>query len=811
MSQYVCRQCALSFLLRRGASKIAGNPRIALSDAQTPALFIRTFCLPQQAPSRYLSSSIPGRSLPEPVAIGSSVSTNLTDSRTSRLKTTIRPVNPSSLEPLQDLEASRQKRIRMTRKRIYRFVRYLEVDKLYLEFWKTCCTETLDDQREIWRSSNDKPDLLTTQEAVYRAFNSSSPPTHSVYPVWRRKLKDGRPFPRFKLTVEYESAQKPMVYTLAFIDQSHARRLLQMHQYFEEVLGIKAGYRSMIALLVAFSSRGDMATTLTIFNRWRENQQFNQSGGKEMYSSVIRGLVGRNCQSSPLDPHSLAKNNRAGIRNQGVTQIYAALELFYDMLRQGCTPTFETYHSLIVGLSTFKNDMEAAELLLDHMIIMKKKPYVQVLHVICREYVRRRDFPSAERIFRMLKEYRIRPKALTCNLMLKAVFQMSDADAALYLGKDEEEEDQLEDIQARGRRLKHKKIKEIHDYMVESGVLPDEVTFSIQFYGYGHMEDGYSDLRAVMTEMANRQGLTIEPNMIILNSLLFAHINHGKLKMAESILDQMLQSTHPVNRARADSFNKKQQVRSPFLNPQEGEDIDLFDGDEQPRTRRRRLKDSASLEGLRMIPGKGAFHALMLAYVDQGDIIGMERVLDKMIGARKHLQQECIQTSPHLKQSEYRAAFPRLNLDADEYTANIMLLGYIMQRDYEKVELIRQQILSRLDWTTSASFAQREQYREQLIAFVQQQSSRSMTKRFLQDDVDDDDGALSRFLFNSSSPSKGVTQGIGSCSDAKACDPRDKNIESDLDDSIEIDITTLSAKLRCLLNSTATSQSSSSS
>ncbi|KAF9094950.1 hypothetical protein BGX23_001314 [Mortierella sp. AD031] len=505
-----------------------------------------------------------------------------------------------------------------------------------------------------------------------------------------------------------------------------------MHQYFEQVLGIQIGYEARIALLVAFSSRGDMITTLNLFRQWQRPssrlQTDRATGGKEMYSAVIRGLIGRNFQDSERRSFYVRDDPASGIRNQGVTQIYTALELFYDLLRQGGTPTFETYHSLIVGLSTFKNDMEAAELLLDHMIVRKKKPYVQVLHVMCREYARRKDFASVERIFGMLKEYGIRPRAVTCNIMLRAIFQMSTLEALQYLGHSHsaphqfsrQEQPGEQDPNAIAEQLKRHKVQHLLEYMRENRTAPNERTFSILCYGFGHMKSGFPDLQELMAEMLQGPS-ALKPNLVVLNSLLFAHLNHSKIRKAESILDQISRSFHPFEDSYPHSTSPRQQTESPFL------------------------------------------------------------------------KQESRNAVSAVKEQETDMAvdLPRIPM-ADEYTATIMLLGYLTQQDFRKVELIQQQIRAHPDWRSSSLFLDRDENRQELIDFVRHQSSKEIARRSLLQAGEDDD-----------------SRDVNAAANTTTTKPLSGDLEGELDDDIEIDVTTLSAKLRGLMNSSPSSSSSS--
>ncbi|KAF9990600.1 hypothetical protein BGZ75_000797 [Mortierella antarctica] len=691
-------------------------------------------------------------------------------------------------------------------------VKRLDVNALYLEFWKICSTETIDDQKLIWSTMrHDRDWLHTRQESIYRVFNSPSTPRLVSFPLLDHVDREDDNASRNPILSTISVHRRcnddddddvknagprssgSTLLNMKFITQSHAKRLLQIHQYFQDILELPIGYLSRIALLVSFASRGDMITVHQLFRGWQQDRL--STGGKEMYSAVIRGLVGSNFQDSDRLPFHVGKDHKTGIRNHGTTQIYAALDLFYELLRQGGTPTFETYHSLILGLATFKNDMEAAELLLDHMIIKKKKPYVQVLHVMCREYVRRRDFPAAERIFGMLKEYGIRPRALTCNIMLRAVFQMSTLEALQHLGHttpssaselsvqqpsyQDYRHQQHKDLEAMALQLKRQKIHEIREYMRENDAVPDEATFGTLVYGFGHLKDGYADLEDIMKEMS-RLHPPMEPTLIILNSLLFANLNHGRVKKAEAILDRMLamQPQGPTT-----PLQQRQQLPSPFQNKQ-------FQNAE-----RRRRKQEMTRKTLPTVPGKGTFHALMLALVERGDIQGMERVLDKMIHTNR--QQSTVIPVAVTTTANIQAPFSpsKVNLDADEYTANIMLLGYLSVRDFTKVDLIQSQIRARADWRSSSLFWDRDEDRRELIEFLRQQSSREVVRRSLLEDSQQNDDDPERH--GSGSRSLNGSSAI--------------HAEGELDDDIEIDVTTLSAKLRGLMSSSSSSPSSSSS
>ncbi|KAF9303017.1 hypothetical protein BGZ74_004472 [Mortierella antarctica] len=526
-------------------------------------------------------------------------------------------------------------------------------------------------------------------------------------------------------------------FTLHYLEQSHRTRLLQMHQYFESVLGLTIGYYARIALLTAFSTAGDMITTTALFDSWR-NQPIASGDtthsrvrvGKEMYSAVIRGLVGNHFQDTHYNPFRAARDARTSVRNSGTTQVHAALELFYDLLRRGGTPTFETYHSLVVGMSVFKNDMEAAELLLDHMLVTKKRPYVQVLHVMIREYTRRREFRAAERLFDMLKEYRIRPKAVTCNMMLKAVFEMSPLEAQEYMGRKRQE------VTA----FKRTKVAKLLAYMRHNKVELDQVTYSTLIYGFGHFPrgEGYPDMKRTMAELAQSR---IEPNLAVLSSLLFAHLQQGKLTRAEVFLDQMVRLSHQEQQdystsksedVRQDEF---QQKPSPFARMSSQTNRHNYH-EQQP----------SSLE--RAVLGKGPFHAIMLAQIEHGDVSGMERVLDKMMAAAEDNHKFLLTLTP----AEVKRR-PVMDLKADEHTAKIMLLGYLTARDFAKAELVQAQINARPEWA----------HLHQSLPLVLQDAPRPVL-------LTDQDSVLGE-------------------------------LEGELDDDIEIDVTTLSAKLRGLMKS----------
>ncbi|KAG0205595.1 hypothetical protein BGX28_002800 [Mortierella sp. GBA30] len=815
MSLYICRRCASTSLRRTRVSDSITSPpspsRTSLSSTSKPST--RSSWLFNLVSSRSFGSCAPKRSLPAQAITAATPSPSIAARNISHDKPSA--ASSYALSGLPELKPANEQSHHQTtierlphpvshaRGRIKRLARQLDVDAMYLVFWELCSKQSIEHQKLIWSSSPHDQDH-SQQESIYRLFNTSATPAHVSF-LSGRKAKD-RISPTISITYQrtlQDGREEPSTFNLQFITQSHSKRLLQMHQYFQQVLGLPIGYFSRIALVVAFASRGDMITAMNIFREWQQDRP--GTGGKDMYSAIIRGLVGNNYQTNTSErPHRISKDWKTGIRNHGVTQMHAALELFYELLRQGGTPTFETYHSLIQGLATFKNDMEAAELLLDHMIMTKKKPYVQVLHIMCREYARRKDFVATERIFGLLKEYGIKPRALTCNIMLRAIFQMSTLEALQYLGPhyhhqaEHPTEVQEEDLEEMAQQLKRQKIQQLREYMDENGTVPDETTFSTLVYGYGHMKDGYRDLEATVKEMSQLQPPT-EPNLVILNSLLFGNLNHGQVKRAEAILDRMLATEHPIDRSVHLQQQPRMQVSSPFQKrsgpkTRAKQELVVTQGEENEVTETRRPF---------MVPGKGTFHALMLAHVERADILGMERILDKMIQA--HQQQSA--SSRQTVQSRSRSLSPPdiVDLEADEYTANIMLLGYLGARDFSKVDLIQKQIRSRKDWRSSTLFWDREEDRCELVEFVKQQSSKEVVRRSLlesadQEDVDHrmDDG-----------PKGSSSDTTSSSTSRTVIDPLSDNLQGELDDDIEIDVTTLSAKLRCLMSRTSSSMSSS--
>ncbi|KAF9904099.1 hypothetical protein EC991_003074 [Linnemannia zychae] len=877
MSFYICRRCA------RGPSRIP---------ASIPTLSSRSSIAPTALASSHANRSFSAQVAHKPSASTSNTTTSTTastaqsntsaSSRTlgasksqwhvpasTTTTTTTTTTTPGKQHRLSqsttsttsskaaisngDKAISSYLYIRNAQRRIDQLAHNLEVDALYLQFWRICQKATIEEQRRIWAGNyrRDNPSSIPSnnsvinngrsgdrrQESLYRAFNSSAKPKSSSPP---KPLQDTLRIPYDKPTTTTKSETNSTIatttrsiFTLNFLGQSHAKRLLQMHQYFEQVLGIPTGYNARIALLVAFSSRGDVITALNLFRQWQQQPVHNthastagrsvpRGGGKEMYSAVIRALIGRNFQDSEGRSFYVQDDPAAGVRNQGITQVYTALELFYDLLRQGGKPGFEIYHSLIVGLSTFKNDMEAAELLLDHMIVMKKKPYVQVLHVMCREYARRKDFVSVERIFGMLKEYGIQPRTVTCNIMLRAIFQMSTLEALQYLGHTTQESKQdlgqqqspgqEKDFDAIAEHLKRQKIHDLREYMYENGTIPNEQTFSTLCYGFGHMRSGFLDLQDVMAEIFQGPS-AVEPNLVILSSLLFAHLNHGKVRRAESILDQIMQSFHPLQESSvyAHTTRPRKQMESPFRKQNSKSMVT------NPVLKERDTDIDVDIPRIPMVPGKGAFHALMLAYVEQRDTTSMERIVDKMIQAqcqqrdqyyqwredarlyRSKVQSRLFSESSATHHRRLRAP-PMVNLEADEYTATIMLLGYLSQRDFAKVDLIQQQIRAHPEWRSSSLFLDRDEGRQELIDFVRHQSSREVTRRSLMQGEEEEEEEVDEGQGSNGHGSKAV---------ATTVKPLSGDLQGELDDDIEIDVTTLSAKLRGLMNSSPSAPSSS--
>ncbi|KAG0349257.1 hypothetical protein BG004_000037 [Podila humilis] len=570
-----------------------------------------------------------------------------------------------------------------------------DADGIYEEFWSTATTVPKTTQRSYWNMDSD------TLESIYRAMNSRRRPVTRKVDTEEHVI-----LPRTPITGSLaESPPNPspndLPMALHYIESSHRARLLQIHQYIESILNLTASYYAQIALLNSFCSAGDMITAMKLFDRWRHQPSTGPSTktkrrtGKEMYSVMIRGLVGRNFQDRRFMPFRAARDTKTSMRNSGTTQIYAALELFYDLLRKGGTPTFETYHSLVVGMTAFKNDMEAAELLLDHMLVTKRKPYVQVLHVMIREYSRRRDFQAAERIFSMLREYRIRPRALTCNMVMKAVFEMSALEAQEYISQmmtlsdNGQGRNQLKSIlEAKDpvSALKLWKVQEIRTYMRRNRVTDDQSTYSILIFGYGHLPSasGREPMKRIMSELAHSN---INPNLAVLSSLLFAHLQHNVDK-AEAMLDKMIahsleeQDRYLLFAPSSHEVRVFHQAPSPFRSQ-----ATPFKPDSVG------IDDEFSVNTPQAVLGKGPFHALMLAMVERGDTGGMERVVDKMMAAAEENNHRRLEQSA--AQVKRR---PVADLKADENTAKIMLLGYLTARDFDKAATIQTYINSRPEW-----------------------------------------------------------------------------------------------------------------
>ncbi|KAF9427495.1 hypothetical protein BGZ94_004796 [Podila epigama] len=582
-------------------------------------------------------------------------------------------------------------------------------DLLYDEFWRITRWEPMDVQRQIWTRNN------VEMESIYRAMNSPYPPhdrggkSEGTYSPMAIRLPspgnvDAAPPRSTTTTTETTETETAITSTdteppppdpptdaldnvfLQYQRHSHKARLLQMHDYFESVLGLQIAYHARIALLVALCSAGDMITAKTFFDKWMSEplKDGKPSVGNEMYSVMIRGLVGKNAINTGYIPFSSTQDSSTAVLNGGVTQMYAALEQFYDMIRQGRTPQFEIYHSLIVGLSTLENDMEGAEMLLDHMIMLKGRPYGQVLHVIIREYARRRDFISAERIFSLQREYNLDPKAVTCNVMLTAIFTMSLHQAEQYLQQSPEMVKKIAGAPDPLVALKRVKSTEMLDLMRKHDVVPTERTASILIYGFGHFPpgEGHAEIVRVVNDLRERR---LEPNLVILNSLVYAYLHQGNVNRSEKWLDKLVNLTHKIHKAL-------------LKNSKEGQVVEKYQQKPSPfqysdRQKKGLIKDKEEFLG-RSVLGKGPFHALMLAFIEEGKINAMERILIKMKEADEFLHHVRARMTP--QQVKF---CPVVNLRPDEHTAKILLLGYLTARDFEKAEKVQQEINKRQDWS----------------------------------------------------------------------------------------------------------------
>ncbi|KAF9159454.1 hypothetical protein DFQ26_006510 [Actinomortierella ambigua] len=698
--------------------------------------------VPVRLYSSAASSSPPFKVPPIPPSPSTSISSSLSPSAASA-SLTGESLIARTKRPISHVEKIRRK--------LEQYLRARDPDSLYKEFWHICREESIENQKQIWSRARLK------QSLIYRLFNAPGKPTmtRTSQPTIRvvystattargdgvdshdtsgSGLSDGGQGSSSVAARNSNSSNSTSEYMLHFVSSSHPARLLQIHRYFEEVLGIPAGSDARLALIVALCSQGDMLTAERFFRIYR------RQAGEQMYGAMIRGWVSKT--DKRLEVHGAATDDQLQMlskRRSG--RINSAMELFYEMQQCGITPSFETYHTLTVGLATYKNDLEAAELMLQHMILRKGKPYVQVLHILLREYGRRGDYEAMRRIWGLYSEYGLRLRPISGNVLLKAVFQLRDSQVQAMIDRSREERrsqqqqqqqsgDNGSDAEQSTLEFRRRQIAEICGSLSRRDRV-DPVTFSTLIYGYGHLEGAQQDLDQVIQDLhASKVPMTT----ILWTSIVMARIGQRQLDRAETALGEAL------------TWFKDQVLRTipqaPWLLEDDGTEATVTTAattnatitTTTPSRKNQKLGWKAEVAKVRRlvlpIP-RGVFHALMVGMVESHDVLGMERAAAKMMD----LYEFCATHEDAVRRlagyysggGNERTAWRGLGQqEADEYTANILLLGYLVGQETDKARKVAHHIKQHPSWETRRGHAGIEALKQHVFQQARKNEAQAM-------------------------------------------------------------------------------------
>ncbi|KAG0235848.1 hypothetical protein BGW41_000640 [Actinomortierella wolfii] len=671
------------------------------------------------------------------------------------------PPSPSPTQAQSSRIGNHISHVEKVRRKLEQHIREMDTDGLYQQFWRICQTESIENQKQIWSRSRLK------QSSIYRMFNNPKKPvmTRASQPIVKvlynpKSAGDDEKSSTASSIDKDPNTQNSSQYLLHFVSSSHPARLLQMHHYFETVLDIPAGSDARLALIVACCSYGDMFMAERLF------RDFRSRAGEEMYGAMIRGWISKTNRRLEV-PGSITED-QARLNKRRAARVNSALELFYEMQQRGIVPSFETYHTLTIGLATFKNDLEAAELMLQHMILRKGKPYVQVLHILLREYGRRGDFSSMMRIFSLYDEYGIRLKPISANLLLKAVFQLRDDQVRAILDHSAEQQPQqhhltvsssdkpqgVEDplLQFRRRQIAH-----IRSSLSKQSK-PDAFMFSTLIYGYGHLSGAQADLDQAIKDL---QRSNIPMTTVLWTSIVMAYVGQHQLRQAETALDEALKWF-------------KDQVLT-----KDNQDKTTTPTSTSSLSTRRGWKAEATAARQAILPiPRGVFHAVMVGMIESMDVAGMERTVARMMDLHDFCEKHEAAIRRQAEHSQGATVWRGSRQhEADEYTANILLLGYLMAKDVDKARRVAHQIAQHPSWETRRGHAGIEALKE--YVFSQATKNTASVMQAIRGE-DDEDAARTHH--------------------AREHDVNHANTEPiELDDDVEIDIEELTRQLRSTL------------
>ncbi|KAF9968945.1 hypothetical protein BGZ73_009005 [Actinomortierella ambigua] len=699
--------------------------------------------------------------------------------------------------------------VEQVRRKLEHHLRARDPDSLYKQFWRICQEETVEDQKQIWSRTRLK------QSLIYRLFNVPKKPTMTrvaagqeiVHVVYTPPKGDKAANHHDTTTTVCSSGSRMnkdnsshhSKYVLRFVGSSHPARLLQMHHYFEDVLDIPAGSDARLALIVACCSHGDMFTAERLF------RDFRSQASEEIYGAMIRGWVSRT--DKRLEVQGVRTEDQWQMGTRRSARINSAMELFYEMQQRGIVPSFETYHTLTVGLATFKNDLEAAELMLQHMILRKGKPYVQVLHVLLREYGRRGDYEAMQRILGLYHEYGLPLKPVSATLLLKAVFQLRDSQVQAMIERDDRrsreiahtttgaEKDAMSSSSSSNNSssgtsheasttpldFRRRQIANICGLLSKEGRM-DPFVVSTLIYGYGHLAGAQQDLdQLVRSLLSSKTPMTT----VLWTSIVMAHIGQRRLRRAEATLgkalkwykDQVLQllSQEPLL-AKGDEIKNAATVASTTATTTT-----------KPLRKNTKLGWKSEVAAIRRsilpIP-RGVFHAVMVGMVESNDVFGMERIAAKMMD----LSEFCAQHEDIVRRlaayGKDRTAWQgQRQQEADEYTANILLLGYLVGKEIDKAKKVAYQIEQHPSWETRRGHAGIEALRQHVFQQARKSEMQLMREAGGREDAMSGDRTRSDDGVDADEKSH-----IEEVMAAEGVD--------ELDDDVEIDVQALTQQLR---------------
>ena len=216
------------------------------------------------------------------------------------------------------------------------------------------------------------------------------------------------------------------------------------------------------------------------------------------------------------------------------------------MIKSKISPSLITYTTLIAKAATWQN-INKAELYFNRMLADNIKPDIQVYNSLINAYAKLKDNYNAFKLFDKIETLDIKPNLITFNTLIDLCARNANSTMAVEILQMMQTKYQIIPDEFSYTSVVHSycqegeitKAVEFVGSMINSGIKPANITYSVLLYGlgkYGNIDAAFNIIKKV------------KPNVIMMSSLIHACGLNDELDLALLLYNEMLNSTNAITK-----------------------------------------------------------------------------------------------------------------------------------------------------------------------------------------------------------------------------------------------------------------------